>query len=185
MTATFFKRHQLTDIFLCYRFPRRVIHGKYNIFLILLITYFFKIQINAVRTWNKPFFQNVRSAICPYYTLLLSKERERICFSKEGTLLCGFFFSSLISYVSMGKLCKSDLYPSLKLCFVAVKSEEAMTDWSMEEQVGTEQTLLIFFCTWWHSRAFNTQRELYLSHVKLTLNKTWISKSQIKFFLSE
>lgn len=138
--------------------------------------------MNAVRTWNKLFFQNGRSAICSHHTILLSKEQERICFSKEGTLLCSFSFSRLISYVSMGKLCKSDLYSSLKLCFVAVKSEEAMTDWSMEEQVGTEQTLSIFVSTWWHSRASNTQRELYLFHVKLTLNRTWISRSNFFFF---
>lgn len=160
------------EIIQYYRFPRRVIHGKYNVFPILPITYFFKIQINAVRTTNKLFFQNVRSTIFPHYTTSLSKEEKRICFSKESTLLYDFLFCSLISYVSVGKLCKSDLYSSLKLCFVAVKSKEAMTDWSIEEQVGTEQTLLIFFSTWWHSCAFNTQRELYLWHAKLTLNRT-------------
>lgn len=87
MPETFFKRHWLTEIIPYYRFPRRVIHGKYNVFPILPITYFFKIQINAVRTTNKLFFQNVRSAIFPHYTTSLSKERKRICFSKESTLL--------------------------------------------------------------------------------------------------
>lgn len=71
----------------------------------------------------------------------------------------------------MGKLCKSDLYSSLKLCFVAVKSKEAMTDWSIEEQEGTEQTLLIFFSSFWHSCAFNPGRELYLWHVKVNLEQ--------------
>lgn len=74
MTETFFIRQQLTDIILYYRFPRRIIHGKYNVLPILVTSHFFKIQINAVRTWNKLFFQNVRSAICSHYTILLSKE---------------------------------------------------------------------------------------------------------------
>jgi len=184
MPETFFKRHWLTGIIPYYLFPRRVIFGKYNAFPILAITYFFKIQINAVRTTNKLFFQNVRSAVFPHYTISFSKEQKRICFSKESTLSYDFLFCSLISYVSMGKLCKSDLYSSLKLCFVAVKSKEAMTDWSIEEQVGTEQTLLIFFATWWDSCALNTWRELYLWHVKLTLNRTQISKHQMQLLLS-
>lgn len=172
MPETFCRRHWQTEIIPHYRFPRRVIHGKYNAFPMLPITYFLKIQINAVRTTNKLFFQNVRGAIFPHYTISLSKEWKRICFSKESALLYDFLFCSLISYVSMGKLCKSDLYSSLKLCFVAVKSKEGMTDWSIEEQVGTEQNLLISFSTWWHSCAFNTRQELFLWRVKLTLNKT-------------
>lgn len=171
MPGTFFKRHWLTEIIPYYRFPRRVIHGKYNVFLILPITHFFEIQIKAVRTTNQLFFQNVRNAIFPHYTISLSKERKRIGFSKESTLFYDFLFCSFMSYFSMGKLCKSDLYSSLKLCFVAVKSKAAMTDWSIEEQVGTEQTSLIFFSTWWHSCAFNTWRQLHLWHVKLTLNR--------------
>lgn len=127
MPKSCFKRHWVTEIFPYYRFLRRIIHGKYHVFPTLPVTYFFKIQINTVRTMNKLFLQNVRSAIFPHYTIYLSKELKRICFGKESTLLYDFLFCSLISYVSMGKLCKSDLYSSLKLCFVAVKSKGAMT----------------------------------------------------------
>lgn len=96
MTKTFFTRHQVTDIIPYYRFPRRVIHGKY-ILPVLLLSHFFKIPINAVRTWNKLFLQNVRSAICSHYTVLLSKEEKGFASVKKA--LCYTAPSFLASYL--------------------------------------------------------------------------------------
>lgn len=97
MPETFFKRHWLTEIIPYYRFPGRIIHGKCNVSPILPITYFFEIQITAVRTTNKLFSRmwEVQS----FHIILSHSLRSEKGFASVKKALCYMTFPFVVSYL--------------------------------------------------------------------------------------